>query len=215
MLPYRPTGRLVMRDKEQTRERILDAAEKLFAEKGFHETAMDEIVQTARVSKGGVYFHFSSKEKLFFALLDKLADALQRDVQREIARRRGAVNKVQGALEVVLKNLASKRQLAQIILRQGYGLGPAFERKRLEIYSRFAQLIQEHLDEAVVEGSIPPINTEITAYAWLGAINELVLRWIYTGKPDPLTEALPALLEIFLRGIGIEQAQNTTEKGAP
>ena len=112
-----------MRDKELTRERILDAAEKLFAEKGFHETAMDEIVQVAKVSKGGVYFHFPSKEQLFFALLDKLADALQRDVQREIARRCGAVNKIQGALEVVLKNLSSRCRLAQILLRQGCAPG--------------------------------------------------------------------------------------------
>jgi TetR/AcrR family fatty acid metabolism transcriptional regulator len=194
-----------MRDKELTRERILEAAEKLFAEKGFHETAMDEIVRASKVSKGGVYFHFPSKEELFFALLDKLADALQREVQREIARRRGAVAKIQGALEVVLRTLTSQRYLAQIILRQGHGLGPSFERKRLEIYSRFARLIKENLDEALAEGSIPPINTEITAYAWLGAINELVLRWIYTGQPDPLTQTLPTLQELFLRGIGITQ----------
>jgi TetR/AcrR family fatty acid metabolism transcriptional regulator len=194
-----------MGDKELTRERILEAAEKLFAEKGFHETAMDEIVRASKVSKGGVYFHFPSKEELFFALLDKLADALQREVQREIARRRGAVAKIQGALEVVLRTLTSQRHLAQIILRQGHGLGPSFERKRLEIYSRFARLIKENLDEALAEGSIPPINTEITAYAWLGAINELVLRWIYTGQPDPLTQTLPTLQELFLRGIGITQ----------
>jgi TetR/AcrR family fatty acid metabolism transcriptional regulator len=194
-----------MRDKELTRERILEAAEKLFAEKGFHETAMDEIVRASKVSKGGVYFHFPSKEELFFALLDKLADALQREVQREITRRRGAVAKIQGALEVVLRTLTSQRHLAQIILRQGHGLGPSFERKRLEIYSRFARLIKENLDEALAEGSIPPINTEITAYAWLGAINELVLRWIYTGQPDPLTQTLPTLQELFLRGIGITQ----------
>jgi TetR/AcrR family fatty acid metabolism transcriptional regulator len=194
-----------MRDKELTRERILEAAEKLFAEKGFHETAMDEIVRASKVSKGGVYFHFPSKEELFFALLDKLADALQREVQREITRWRGAVAKIQGALEVVLRTLTSQRHLAQIILRQGHGLGPSFERKRLEIYSRFARLIKENLDEALAEGSIPPINTEITAYAWLGAINELVLRWIYTGQPDPLTQTLPALQELFLRGIGIPQ----------
>jgi TetR/AcrR family fatty acid metabolism transcriptional regulator len=194
-----------MGDKELTRERILEAAEKLFAEKGFHETAMDEIVRASKVSKGGVYFHFPSKEELFFALLDKLADALQREVQREIARRRGAVAKIQGALEVVLRTLTSQRHLAQIILRQGHGLGPSFERKRLEIYSRFARLIKENLDEALAEGSIPPINTEITAYAWLGAINELVLRWVYTGQPDPLTQTLPTLQELFLRGIGITQ----------
>ncbi len=191
-----------MRDKEHTRERILEAAEQLFAEKGFHETAMDEIVKTAKISKGGVYFHFPSKEKLFFAMLDRLAETLQRQVEHEISRRHGAVEKVQGALETVLRNLARQRRLAHIILRQGYGLGPAFERKRLEIYSRFAQLIKGHLDQAIAEGSIPPLNTEVTAYAWLGAITELITRWLYTGRPDPLRESLPALLKIFLHSIG-------------
>lgn len=197
-----------MRDSEATRERILEAAEKLFAAKGFYETAMDEIVETARVSKGGVYFHFPSKEELFFALLDRLADKLQRDVERAIAQRRGALAKIEGALEAVLKTLAGKRRLAQILLRQGYGLGPNFERKRLEIYSRFAQVIQKHLDEAVAEGSIESVNTELTAYAWLGALNELVTRWIYTGKPDPLRESLPALTRLFLSSIGAAKSSS-------
>jgi AcrR family transcriptional regulator len=191
-----------MRGSEATRERILEAAEELFAAKGFYETAMDEIVKTAKISKGGVYFHFPSKEELFFALLDRLAEKLQREVEIAIAKRRGALAKIEGALEAVLKTLAGKRRLAQILLRQGYGLGPDFERKRLEIYSRFAQVIRKHLDEAVAEGSIESINTELTAYAWLGALNELVTRWIYTGTPDPLKESLPALTRLFLSSIG-------------
>jgi len=110
-----------MRDKELTRERILEAAERLFAEKGFHETAMDEIVRASKVSKGGVYFHFPSKEELFFALLDKLADALQREVQREITRRRGAVAKIQGALEVVLRTLQAIAILPRLSCVRGTG----------------------------------------------------------------------------------------------
>lgn len=191
-----------MRDKEATREKILKAAESIFAEKGFHETAMDEVVAEAKLSKGGVYFHFPSKEELFFALLDKLAERLQSDVARAIAQRHGALNKIQGALEAVLKTLGGRRRLAQILLRQGYGLGPHFERKRLEIYTRFAQVIKRHLDEAVAEGSIAAIDTELTAYTWLGAINELVTRWIYTGRPDPLKESLPVLTQLFLSSIG-------------
>ncbi|MCS7274859.1 MAG: TetR/AcrR family transcriptional regulator, partial [Candidatus Bipolaricaulota bacterium] len=170
--------------------------------KGFYDTSVDEIVAEADVSKGGVYFHFPSKEELFFALLDKLADKLQHDVEAAIAQRRGALAKIEGALEAVFKTLSGKRRLAQILLRQGYGLGPSFERKRLEIYSRFARVIQKHLDEAVAEGSIGSINTELTAYAWLGALNELITRWIYTGKPDPLRESLPTLTRLFLSSIG-------------
>ncbi len=202
-----------MRDSEATRERILEAAEQLFAEKSFHDAAMDEIVAISQISKGGVYFHFPSKEELFFALLDKLAAKLQRDVARAIARRQGALAKIQGALEAVLRALSGKRRLAQILLRQGYGLGLDFERKRLEIYTRFARLIREHLDEAVAEGSIEPINTELTAYAWLGAINELVTRWVYTGKPDPLKESLPALTRLFLSSIGAHDRRITPTGG--
>ncbi len=202
-----------MRDSEATRERILEAAEQLFAEKSFHDAAMDEIVAISQISKGGVYFHFPSKEELFFALLDKLAAKLQRDVARAIARRQGALAKIQGALEAVLRALSGKRRLAQILLRQGYGLGPHFERKRLAIYTRFARLIREHLDEAVAEGSIEPINTELTAYAWLGAINELVTRWVYTGKPDPLKESLPALTQLFLSSIGAHDRRITPTGG--
>ena len=47
-----------------------------------------------------------------------------------------------------------------------------------EIHDRFVQLAKNHLDEAVEEGDIP-LNTEVAAYAWMGAINEVVIRWIY------------------------------------
>jgi AcrR family transcriptional regulator len=190
-----------MRDKEATREKILSAAEAAFAEKGYHETLMDEIGQAAQTSKGAIYFHFPSKEKLFFALMDRLASMLQREVAREIAQRHGALAKVQGALEAVLTALGRHRQLAKLLLLQGYGLGSAFEAKRLEIYTQFAALIQEHLEEAVAESSIPPLDAEVTAYAWLGAINELIVRWLLTGRPDLKKRALPTLSALFLQGV--------------
>ena len=47
-----------IRDKEATRQRILEAAEEVFAEKGYHGAVVDDIVRTADMSKGGFYFHF-------------------------------------------------------------------------------------------------------------------------------------------------------------
>lgn len=192
-----------MRDKEATREKILTAAAAVFAAKGYHETLMEEIGQACQTSKGGLYFHFPSKEDLFFALMDRLAAALQRDVERAIASQHGALGKVQAALEAVLTALSRRRRLAKVLLLQGYGLGPAFETKRLELYARFAVLIQKQLQEAVAEGSIPPLDAEVTAYAWLGAINELTVRWLLTGQPDLKRRALPMLSALFLRSIGV------------
>jgi hypothetical protein len=83
-------------------------------------------------------------------------------------------------------------------------LGATFEKKRLEILDRFATLIKGHLDRAVTEGDLLPIDTEVAAYAWTGAINEVVIRWVYTGQPEP-ERALPALRTMLLRSIGVPE----------
>lgn len=55
--------------KEKRREQIKEIALKLFVEKGYSKTTMDEIVHAAGVSKGGMYHHFSGKEEIFLELL--------------------------------------------------------------------------------------------------------------------------------------------------
>ncbi|MBI1742334.1 TetR/AcrR family transcriptional regulator [Candidatus Acetothermia bacterium] len=195
--------------KEATRERILQAAEEVFAQHGYHDTLMDEVGQVARASKGGLYFHFPSKEALFYALMDRLAAKLLREVDEAMVGETDPVSKVQSALETALKALSRQRQLAKILLLQGYGLGSAFEKKRLEIYERFASVIREHLDHAVKDGSLLPIDTEVTAYAWVGALNELIVRWIHTGKPDPIKRSLPVLTTLFLQGVKAEAKTRT------
>ncbi len=190
-----------MRDKEATREKILRAAESVFAEKGYYTSLVDEIAQASQTSKGAIYFHFPSKEQLFAALMERLAKGLLTEVEASISQQKGAVAKVQAALETVMKNLIKRRRLAQILLVQSL-FSPAFARKRLEIFDEFAQLIERYLNEAIEEGSIPSLDTRVVAHAWLGAIHELVVRWLYAGEPK-LERALPALSQLFLSGLGV------------
>ena len=65
-----------MAAKANMREKIMEAAEVVFAEKGYHDGAVVDIVRSTEISKGGLYFHFPSKERLFFAVMDHLADRL-------------------------------------------------------------------------------------------------------------------------------------------
>lgn len=58
----------------QTREDLIDAAEKLFTENGFHATSLDAVAVTAGYTKGAVYSNFSSKEDLFFAVYERRVD---------------------------------------------------------------------------------------------------------------------------------------------
>ncbi|MCX4098157.1 TetR/AcrR family transcriptional regulator [Nocardia sp. alder85J] len=66
---------------EATREALLDEATRLFAEKGFADTSLDEIATAGLLTRGAVYHHFASKKALFEAVLDRLGTAV---VQRVV-----------------------------------------------------------------------------------------------------------------------------------
>ena len=90
----REAGHTQTRDKEATRQRLLDAAEQVFAEKGYHGAGVDDIIRASDSSKGGFYFHFPNKQAIFLALVDalvpKLAAAIDRAIAAESRSRRPA-----------------------------------------------------------------------------------------------------------------------------
>lgn len=191
-----------MNEKNETRQRILNAAINIFSQKGYHNAKVDEIVEASNSSKGAVYFHFPSKQDIFLGLVDEFAAVLENRLLDAINKHEGGIEKVDVALQTCLETFGAYRNLAKIFLIQAVGLGSIFEEKRQEIHDRFVSVVKLHLDKGVTDGDIAPINTEVTAYAWMGAINEVVIRWVYTGTPTP-DQALPTLRVLLLRSIGI------------
>jgi AcrR family transcriptional regulator len=191
------------RDKEATRQRILDAAEVVFAQKGYHRAGVEDIIRAANSSKGGFYFHFPSKQGIFLALIDALAPKLMGAVDLAIAHQPTAAGKVDAALHTVLEQFSRHRRLSKILLVEAVGLGHGFDEKILAIRGQFAGLIQRYLDLAVAEGAIAPLDSEVAAHAWFGAINEVVVRWLILHDPAPLEQAAPTLRALLLRSVGL------------
>lgn len=194
----------IPKDPENTKARILDAALDVFSTKGYHDTTVDEIVEVSDTSKGSVYFHFPNKQRLFLALVDRFADLLERRVIEAISKHDAGIDRVRAALEACLETFGKYRRLAKILLVQAAGLGVAFEEKRLEVLDRFATLVRTYLDEAIAQGDLDPTDSEVVAHAWIGAINAVVIRWVYTGSPSP-DRILATLLPNLLRGVGFEE----------
>ena len=192
--------------KTATRDRILQAALQVFAEKGYHRAVVDDIVRASQTSKGAVYHHFPNKEALFLALVDEFSARLAEAIATAIEGSHGALGKVQAALGAGLQTFARHRELARILLLESVSLGPAYAAKRAEVHGRFAALIQAHLDQAVAEGSIPPVDTRVATLAWLGAVNEVAIQWLHSDEPDLLARAVPALTLMLLRSIGAKAA---------
>ena len=87
------------------------------------------------------------------------------------------------------------------MLVQAVGLGAAFEARRRAINDRFSALIQGRIEKGIQDGSLPAQNAELAARAWVGALNEIVIHWIYTGVPD-LETSVPEIKAFLLRSIG-------------
>lgn len=188
----------------QTQDRIIEAAGDVFSQKGYHDANVDEIVRLAETSKGGIYFHFPSKEILFFAVMDGLASQLVNKVERAVSREKTPQAKCEVALETVLITLGEHKKLARLLLVQGYSMGKAFENKRSEIFSRFAGQIESVLEQAVKKGDIPELDSKLASYVWLGAISEVTMRWLQSPAAPSPKEAYPHMRDMLLRSAGFK-----------
>ena len=165
---------------------------------------MDDIVKDSQTSKGAFYFYFPSKQGIFLALVDTFANLLESRLRERLSTEPSGTARVDAALRICLETFGQYRSLAKIALVQATGLGVAFEEKRQAVNQRFIEIVRENLDSAVADSSIPALDTEVAACAWVGALNEIVLRWVYTGQPDP-ERSLPALRRLLLQSIGIPE----------
>ena len=153
----RPVGRFskggqmaVMTEKSATRrQRVLDAALDVFSREGYGNAAVDEIARRSDTSKGGVYFHFPSKQVLFLALVDTAGKLLLDRVRQAIASETTAVAKGDAALLAVLRTFGSHRSLARLLLIEALGAGREFTDHLAELHAEFARVIETYLAHAL------------------------------------------------------------------
>ncbi len=184
-------------------EKILDAALRVFAKKGYRDAAVDDIAVESKTSKGGVYFHFPGKQAIFLELLNRTASRLRGKIEEAIAVETDPIARADAALLVVLRTFASHRALARLFMIEALGAGKEFHQRLSEIHEEFATVIKEQLDEAVRQGVIAPLDTQVAATAWFGALNEVVTRWLLTGAPARLQDAYDALRPLLIRSVGV------------
>jgi AcrR family transcriptional regulator len=82
------------REKEQRRNDILDAAEKVFFLKGFNYATMDEVAEAAEFSKGTLYLYFKNKEDLYFAIAQRSMTILRSMFQEAVQQHEKGIEKV-------------------------------------------------------------------------------------------------------------------------
>ena len=187
------------------RDQILDAAFSTFAHRGFRDASMDDIATAANTSKGGVYFHFPTKETIFRELMRSTADRLAAKVERAVKAETEPIARAEAGIRTVLLTFAGHRTTARLLLIDAVGAGRAFQTETAAMHARFAGLIRGYLEEAQAAGVIPELDVETTSRAWFGALNEIVSRWLLEDKPGRLEDSYPVLRALLLRSVGVPE----------
>jgi TetR/AcrR family transcriptional regulator, fatty acid metabolism regulator protein len=194
--------RLNKTQQQDTRRKILDSAARIFSEKGYYGSVVDDIVKASGTSKGAVYFYFQSKEQIFLSLVETYVGTVAQELQAAVHRSRGLMAQVEAAVATLVRSFQAHRPLAKIVLIDWPAAGAEFQGKRIALKAMLVEVLRGYLDRAVQDGKIAPQDTELAAYVWIGAISEVVVRWLSTGKPSPLEEVLAPLTRLLLSSVG-------------
>ena len=180
-----------------TTEAILKAGRRLFGERGFAATTMDDIADAARVAKGAVYHHFTTKEAVFEAVFDLVSRDLVAEVERATRTERDVLAAMVAGTQHYFAACA-KGPTCQIILRDGPAV-LGWERWREIDAQHFGGKFPRALAAAMDAGLIARQPIEPLSRLLLGAVTEAAVAC--AGRSDVLkaggeySRAFKSLLE--------------------
>lgn len=152
---------------------IMDAAEEVFIEKGYHDASMDEIAARAGIAKGTLYQHFPGKEELVFALFERSLALFEHAVDQAVAADLTARAKLERILHYVYLDLRGVRTLLQL-LSQNVDLRMSLGKKKGQLRDRLEKC-KEQLRMIIEEGKAkgifdPTLSTGLMLSAFMSAL---------------------------------------------
>lgn len=159
--------------EQARREQILSAARRCFIESGYHPTRMDDIARVAGLSKGGVYFHFKSKQDVFESLVKEEFDASMVFLDAVAAENKPVMEKMQSIAAHYLEYFSQAPDAPRFMIVMGEMAlrDEALAKLLLEMQSTFIRVISQLLDQGVAEGMLRQTNTQAVAAILKGLLD--------------------------------------------
>jgi len=196
----KPRGKRANGDK---RERILDAATKVFAKKGFYATRVSEVAKAAGVADGTIYLYFKSKDELLVSLFEDRVEKLLSYMKDELPKQPTAAAKMRRVIELQLGLLEGERDLAEVItviIRQSSKLLKEYAAPKFVSY---LDAVAKVVAEGQASGEFrKDVSASLAARITFGALDGVALTWAL-GKAEKgaLARAAQQLSLVLLRGL--------------
>jgi AcrR family transcriptional regulator len=188
---------------EETRAALLESARSLFAERGFADTSIEDVVSRAGMTRGALYHHFASKRDLFEAVFE--------DLERELMERVAGAGT--GEVDVWKRTMASlysfldgclEPTCRRIALQEA---PTVLGRNRWrEIDERYAMgLVRAGVEELIDTGVIAPQPVDLLAHVLFGALTEAAFRVAAATDPAAARDEAAALLERMVGSLRVDR----------
>lgn len=197
--PTGANGRPLSHRGARTRRRLLEAAEQVFAELGYHDASIVKITEAAGVAQGTFYLYFASKREIFDELVRDLNARIRHAMSEGALPGRTRAEVEELGFRAFFRFTAEHPALYRII-RQAEFVSPEMLHYH---YAKLAEGYVEGLRQAMAAGEVAPADPEVLAYALMG-IGELIgMRWILWNHASEVPEPVfNELVKIIRRTLG-------------
>lgn len=186
---------------------IINAATKVFARYGYHQTQVSKIAREAQVADGTIYLYFKSKEDILISLITEKLGEMVALVEEKVAQQQAVEEKLKTLITLHFSYMAEDPDLAmvtqlelrQLELRQ---LNPLIREKISEVLKRHLRVI-DHIIQSGIEQKVfrPDLDPLLARYMIFGTLDETITSWLMKEQKFNLLSKVDALWQLLLGGL--------------
>lgn len=185
--------------KERARiDTVVTTAARLFDKAGYHETSLKDISEAADLSKGAVYYYFSSKHEILLYILNDYMDQLLNGLEQELDSLPDSLAKLKHMLSRHMLTFSSHDASARILLKYTNNLPATDLAVIVRKQKQYAKVLAEILEDNA-GGHLSKKQIKASSYIVFGMYNSII-NWHRPDGPMPLSELTDFCCELFLNG---------------
>ncbi len=188
---------------EDKHQRIINAALKVFAKKGFYNSRVSEIAKEAEVADGTIYLYFKNKDDILISVFETEMKKMIINMKKELSTCHDPVEKIRifafQHLNMITEN-QEWAEVAQVELRQSSKFMREYVKDHYTDYINiFAYIIREGQEKGIFKEGI---NTGIAKRAFFGALDEMGRYWVLSrSKRYSVEESSKQISDMFIEGV--------------
>jgi AcrR family transcriptional regulator len=201
----------VMKPKRKRRDgilrqtQIMEIALRLFSQKGYHATSIDDIIGEAGIVKGTFYLHFESKHNLLESIIDNNLRMLFESIKLLDISMPKPVSEVKEFYIQISRGLMQNedmRLFVKVFLRDAFGLDQKLLDKINVFFHQLVVIISDYIAKAQADGRVVKyINPLVISYSIIGSVKEVLFHWAVLDEKLDIDATITTLLDVYFGGM--------------